>query len=394
MENQVIFTINCGSSSLKFSVYPDQANQSIAQGMVERIGQDPKLHLTLATEGTSIEQLDPKRVPDHPAALRAIFTAVGQRIPNSSITAIGHRVVHGGPHLTCATRIDDEVLKQLCDLVPFAPLHQPFNVAGVRAAIEAFPNALQVACFDTAFHQGHPFVNDTFALPRRYHDQGVRRYGFHGLSYQFIASQLKSDAPELHEGRVIVAHLGSGASMCAMRKGTSIDTTMAFGVLDGLPMGTRCGQLDPSVVLFMMQHEKLSAEEITTILYHQSGLLGMSGVSNDVRELDASDDPRCQQSLEYMAYRIRREIGAMAATLGGLDALVFTGGIGEHHPWTRANACRNMEWLGIRIDESANQTNATRINAPDAIPVLVMPTNEERVIAQSTAALANQRTKP
>ncbi len=382
----MIFTLNAGSSSLKFSLFDHTCDHPMAEGLVERIGQAPRMHLTISGQDDVVRDLDKQQAHDHPSTVRALIAACRQQAPDSQIAAVGHRVVHGGPEFDRAVMIDSEVLQALKDLAPFAPLHQPHNVAGIEAAMSEFPNAVQVACFDTAFHRGHPFVNDTFGLPHRYYEMGVRRYGFHGLSYQYIVSKLAEDYPDLHQGRVVVAHLGSGASMCAIKGGQSIDSTMSFSVLDGLPMGTRCGQVDPGAILFLLQNEELSADDVSSLLYKESGLIGMSGISNDIRELDASEDPRAKNALEYMAYRIRREIGGMAATMGGLDGLVFTGGIGEHHAWTRANACHGMGWLGITIDEAANKNHAPDISTGNSIPVLVLPTNEELVIARATRA--------
>ncbi len=385
----MILTINAGSSSLKFSLFDLADDTPIAVGLVECIGnfeqtrQSPRLQITAAGLETQVIPLDSNQVHDHASAMGAAFTVVDQQFPGHSIQAVGHRVVHGGPFFDKPTIVDDQVLQTIKELTPFAPLHQPQNLAGIVAATEAFPDAVQVACFDTSFHLGHPFVNDTFGIPHRYYEQGVRRYGFHGLSYQYIQSQLKSEYPQLHNGRVVVAHLGNGASMCAIKGGQSVDSTMAFSVLDGLPMGTRCGQLDPGVVLFLLQHEKMTPDEISHLLYNESGLKGMSGVSNDVRELDETADPQAKKALEYMAYRIRREIGAMAATLGGIDGLVFCGGVGEHHAWTRSHVCRDLGWLGISIDEAANRSSANWIATDDSIPVLIIPTNEELVIARS-----------
>jgi acetate kinase len=285
--------------------------------------------------------------------------------------------------------LDDAVIAGLAELAPFAPLHQPHNLAGVAAARAAFPDAVQVACFDTAFHRSHPFVNDVFALPRAFYDKGVRRYGFHGLSYDYIAGELARSAPTLHAGRVVVAHLGNGASMCGMRGGRSVASTMGFSALDGLPMGTRVGQLDPGVMLYLMQQEGLSAEEITDLLYRRSGLLGLSGVSNDMRRLLADESREARQAIDYFVFRIRRELGALAAALEGLDGVVFTGGIGENAAPIRALVCQGMGWIGIELDRHANATGAQVISdALSRVHVMVIPTNEELVIARATAALA------
>jgi acetate kinase len=277
------------------------------------------------------------------------------------------------------------VLAALDPLAPFAPLHQPHNLAGIRAAMAAFPEAVQVACFDTAFHRSHAFVEDTFALPRAYFEKGVRRYGFHGLSYAYIAGELARRAPHLAKGRVVVAHLGNGASMCAIRNGRSVASTMGFSPLDGLPMGTRCGQIDPGVMLYLMEQEGLDAAGIADLLYHRSGLLGLSGLSNDMRTLEASDTPGAREALDYFVHRIRRELGALAAVLEGIDALVFCGGIGENSANVRAGVCAGMGWIGIEIDAQANARNAEVISSDHApTAVLVIPTDEEQVIATAT----------
>ncbi len=386
----MIFTINAGSSSLKFSLYPLEGATPSAYGMVERIGNNPKFHLTLAGQDKTAIDVPNDAAHDNPSTLNTIFKALTEKFPDLSLHGIGHRIVHGGIARDKPDIITRELLDEIAQLSPFAPLHQPHNIAGVQAAMQAFPEAVQVACFDTAFHRHHPFVCDTFALPRRYYEKGVRRYGFHGLSYDYITRKLKADYPDLHAGRVIVAHLGSGASMCAIKAGQSVASTMGFSALDGLPMGTRCGQIDPEVILYLIEQEKMTPDAVSNMLYKESGLLGMSGVSNDIRELDASDHPHAKEALAYMVSRIRREVGGMAAIMGGVDALVFCGGIGENHAWTRAQVCHDFAWAGITIDDAANEKNATRINADGPVSVLVLPTNEEEIIARATrAALAN-----
>jgi acetate kinase len=274
------------------------------------------------------------------------------------------------------------------ELEPLAPLHQPHNLAAVRAARNAFPDAVQIACFDTAFHRAHPWVNDTFALPREWYDRGVRRYGFHGLSYEYVSGEIARIAPELQHGRAVIAHLGNGASMCAVRDGRSVASTMGFTALDGLPMGTRCGQLDPGVLLYMMDHEKMTSGELTELLYRKSGLKGLSGMTNDMRELEASDRPEAAEAIDYFVFRIRRELGAMAASQGGIDALVFCGGIGENSALVRRKVCEGMEWLGIAIDETANARNALELGTGKT-RVMVIPTDEERVIARAVNAALN-----
>ena len=369
-----ILTLNAGSSSIKFAVYAAGSEpELIAQGQVENLGEAAELEIG----GTEIAIGQ----ADHASAVASIFRAVDPLLEGRLVEVVGHRVVHGGTDFSAPARVDDVCFKALEDLVPLAPLHQPHNLAGIRAAREAFPDAIQIACFDTAFHQGHPFVNDAFALPRAYYEKGVRRYGFHGLSYDYIASVLKRDHPALYAGRVVVAHLGNGASMCAMNAGQSVGSTMGFSALDGLPMGTRCGQLDPGVLLYLMG-EGMGLGEITTLLYRESGLKGLSGVSHDMRTLRASDHPHAQQAIDYYVFRIRRELGAMAAVLGGLDAVVFTGGVGENAAPIRSRVLENLGFLNLHLDDAANENGAHNIGG-EGIPVLVIPTDEERVIARA-----------
>lgn len=377
-------TLNAGSSSLKFGLFEPGAPDPVplAMGKVERIGAAARMQVQIGAAPERETLLSPEDAADHAGALRAVLNALNEVA--GEITAVGHRVVHGGLHYAAPIEIDEAALEELETLIPFAPLHQPHNLAGIRAARAAFPEARQIACFDTAFHRNHPFVNDAFALPRSYFDKGVRRYGFHGLSYDYIAGALAERAPLLASGRVVVAHLGNGASMCGMLEGRSVASTMGFSALDGLPMGTRSGQVDPGVLLYMMQQEGLSPEEIADILYKKSGLLGLSGLSNDMRVLEASDDPKAREALDYFVFRIRRELGGLSAALQGLDALVFTGGIGENSALVRRRVCAGMDWLGIEIDEAANSENAELISTPlSRVQVLVVPTNEELVIARA-----------
>jgi acetate kinase len=301
--------------------------------------------------------------------------------------AVGHRVVHGGPEFSRPTLINAGVVAKLEQLVPLVPLHQPHNLAAVKAVAALRPDLPQVACFDTAFHRTKPKVADRYGLPDEMFQGGVRRWGFHGLSYESIAGQFRRTAPEIAAGRVIVAHLGSGASLCAMKNGQSVDTTMGFSALEGLPMGTRCGSLDPGVLLFLLR-QGWTPERIEDLLYKKSGLLGLSTVSNDVRALLASDRPLAAEAIEYFVYRIVREIGALAAALGGLDALIFTAGIGENSPVIRQRVCDGLAWLGIRLDSDANQRSDVRISLKDGAPsVWVIPTDEEAVIAAHTLAV-------
>jgi len=379
-----VLTLNSGSSSLKFGLF--EGGSALATGFVGGIGAQATLNLEGG--GTDLRNVGLADVADHGSALNAALHLLTDRFPDADVRAVGHRVVHGGMEFSDPVPVDSATLVRLAALEPFAPLHQPHNLAGIRAAMAAFPQALQVACFDTAFHRTHPFVNDTFALPREYYAKGVRRYGFHGLSYHYIEGELKRIAPHLHDGRVVVAHLGNGASMCAMLNGRSVASTMGFSALDGLPMGTRSGQLDPGVVLYLMQQEGMNAEQISDLLYRRSGLLGLSGLSSDMRTLEAADTHGAREAIEYFVFRIRRELGAMAAVLQGLDAVVFTGGIGENSRHIRAQVCAGMAWIGIEIDATRNAENATVISTEfGRVRVLMIPTNEELVIARAAAGL-------
>ena len=379
-----ILTLNAGSSSLKFSVYELGAEpRELAHGQVENIG-TPHGLLSFAEKGGTAERAEIGRV-QHEGALRAILAHLGPILDGREILGVGHRIVHGGTEYAAPVVLAPAAMAYLATLEPLAPLHQPHNLAAVRAAMAAFPGALQVGCFDTGFHRGHPWVNDTFALPRRFYDKGVRRYGFHGLSYDYVSHELARTEPELAAGRVVICHLGNGASMCALRDGRSIGSSMGFSALDGLPMGTRCGQLDPGVVLYLMQTEGMGAMEIANLLYRDSGLKGLSGLTHDMRELEAAGTPEAAQAIDYFVFRIRREIGAMAAILNGLDAIVFCGGIGEHSALIRARVCDAMDWLGVTLDAAANAAGAHEIGH-GRVRVLVIPTDEERVIARAVNA--------
>ena len=379
---RAILTLNAGSSSLKLGLF-SEGLETLGMGHVDRIGGAGRLRLTdWAGNALPVPETGPEGFATNAAALQTALAAFRGAFPALEVVAVGHRVVHGGIHHAAPERVTEALMAELAQLAPFAPLHQPHNLAGVRAALDAFPQAPQIACFDTAFHRNHPFVNDSFALPRRFYEKGVRRYGFHGLSYDYIAGELAASEPALHAGRVVVAHLGSGASMCALKGGQSIASTMGFSALDGLPMGTRSGQIDPGVLLYLMDQEGMSSAQISDLLYKESGLKGMSGISNDMRELEASTDPHAGEAIDYFTFRIRREIGGLAAALGGIDALVFCGGIGENSAHIRARVCEGMEWLGITLDAGANAANAREI-AHGPVRVLTIPTNEEIVIARA-----------
>jgi acetate kinase len=385
-----ILTLNAGSSSIKFAVYLSGDNSMdepdlLQAGQVENLG--PVAQLVLKGSAKQTIEIGPA---DHTTAVAAILRTLGPVLHGREVTGVGHRVVHGGKTFGAPVRLSDEVLGQLEAFVPLAPLHQPHNLAAIHAAKAAFPKAVQVGCFDTSFHKGHPFVNDTFGLPRRFYDQGVRRYGFHGLSYDYITSCLRRDWPELANGRVVIAHLGNGASMCAVKNGRSMGSTMGFSALDGLPMGTRCGQLDPGVLLYLM-NQGLGVEEITHILYQESGLKGLSELSHDMRTLLASDNTKAREAIEYYVFRIRRELGGMAAVLGGIDGMVFCGGVGENAAEIRAQVIDGLGFLGLELDSGANAANDTRIGSGPA-EVLMIRTDEEQVIARAVARELNTRT--
>ena len=332
--DSVILTLNAGSSSLKFAAFAlveGGEPSALASGEIEGIGATAQGGVkTAAGEKSALRFEGSGPSVDHAAAMGAILEWLKDAGYNSSVGAVGHRIVHGGPDYSEPVLINDATLAKLRALIPLAPLHQPHNIAGVEAAMRSFPSTPQVACFDTAFHRAHPFIHDTYALPRSYYDEGVRRYGFHGLSYEFIVRKLRKIAPEVARKAVIIAHLGNGASMCAVRDGRAIATTMGFTALDGLSMGTRCGQIDPGVALYLMAERKMSVDEVSDLLWKNSGLKGMSGISQDMRELEASDCPAARDAIAYFVSRIRRELGGLAATVNGADAVVFTAGIGEH----------------------------------------------------------------
>lgn len=383
-----ILTINAGSSSLKFALFEETELACVAVGLLDGLGTDP--HLVVKNgEGNRIVS-DPlegdDHVSDHHGAIATVLTTLARAFPHAKVAAVGHRVVHGGLAYSAPVIVDAEVDERLAELIPLAPLHQPHNLSGIKAAQAAFPGVPQIACFDTAFHRAHPFVNDAFALPRSFYDEGLRRYGFHGLSYEYVTGKLGEVAPFHAKGRVIICHLGSGASMCAIRNGNSIASTMGFSALDGLPMGTRPGQIDPGVLLYLMDQKGMDAQAISHLLYHSSGLKGLSGISNDMRDLEASDHPHAKQAIDYFVFRVRREIGAMAAVLGGLDAVVFCGGIGENSKMIRECVLEAMEWIGIELDLDRNRAAEDVISSERSrVRAFIIRTNEELMIARHTA---------
>ena len=390
-----ILVINAGSSSLKFGMYEHAAGaplELVAKGLIERIRIEPRLAAKNSSGDVLIDELTGTEPGDQRAALEHLANWLATQFDRESLVAVGHRVVHGGQQFDRPTLVTADVVNELESLSPLAPLHQPFNLAAIQTVAERMPDLPQVACFDTAFHRGHDAVADLMALPQELRARGLQRYGFHGLSYEYIASVLPELAPDIASGRVIVAHLGSGASLCALDNGRSIDSTLGFTALDGLCMGTRPGALDPGVVLYLFQELGMSAEEVEEILYKKSGLLGISGVSNDMRTLLASDEPSAALAVDYFVYRAAKEIGALAAVLDGLDALVFTAGIGENSVDVRQRICDACGWLGLKLDAAANEAAERRISTPDsAVSAWVIPTNEELMIARHTAALLGAR---
>jgi acetate kinase len=383
--------LNAGSSSLKFCVYrqPEGEDWRLeSRGQIEGIGNSPRLIARDALGGTLVDRTPDPEVRDGRGALHALAEWLRSMYGGAHVVGVGHRVVHGGAHFTGPVVVTPQIMAELRRLVPLAPLHQPHNLAAIEAVSERLPEVPQVACFDTSFHRTQPAVAELVPLPSEIRRGGIQRYGFHGLSYEYIASVLPQVAPEIARERVVVAHLGSGASLCAIKNGKSIDCTFGFTALDGLCMGTRPGSLDPGVVLYFFQTLGLSAKEVETILYKKSGLLGISGISSDTRELLASTDPAARLALDYFVYRVTKEIGAMAAALGGIDGLVFTAGIGENSAEIRQRICESCAWLGIELDPAANRRKGPWISTRASnVSTWVIPTNEELMIARHTGAL-------
>lgn len=387
-----LIVVNAGSSSIKFALHSAEPPFAARwRGLIEGIGTAPHLRLRDATGATKLERNWPKEGFDHAAAMRAMLALGPEVMAGAKARAVGHRVVHGGMEFTGPVLVRPSVMTSLEALCPLAPLHQPHNLAPIRAAAELAPELPQVACFDTAFHRTQPDIAQAFALPRALTEAGIRRYGFHGLSYEFIASRLAAVNPPLAEQRVVVAHLGNGASLCAMERGRSVASTMGFTAVDGLMMGTRSGAIDPGVLIHLMDTQGMDARAIEDLLYRKSGLLGVSGLSSDMRTLRASDDPRAAQATALFVYRILREIGSMAAALGGIDALIFTGGIGENDVATRAEVSAGCAWLGLALDEGRNRAGQGRISDDQsAVSAWVVPTDEETMIARHTEALLQE----
>ncbi|MCU0246293.1 MAG: acetate/propionate family kinase [Bryobacter sp.] len=385
--------LNAGSSSLKFCVYckPEASRWRLeSRGQIEGIGTAARLTAKDAEGAILTDQQLGGSVANGSMALDALAQWLRGQYDGARVVGVGHRVVHGGPRYSGPVIVTPEVRMELQRLIPLAPLHQPYNLGAIEAVAQRMPDVSQVACFDTSFHRGQPQVAEVVPLSGQVCRDGLQRYGFHGLSYEYIASILPEVAPEIAEGRVIVAHLGSGASLCAMKDGKSIDSTLGFTALDGLCMGTRPGAVDPGVILYLFQTLRLSAKDVETILYKKSGLLGISGISNDMRVLLSSKEPRARLAVDYFIYQCAKQIGALAAVLGGIDGLVFTAGIGENSAEIRKRICDASAWLGIEFDEKANATRGPRISLPRSrVSAWVIPTNEELMIARHTARLLN-----
>jgi len=394
--SRAILIINAGSSSIKFALFEWEVTLSIEpalRGELDGIGAEPRLraHDAIGATLADLRLDDIAALPadeQHHRTLDFLLQWLREHNAGWDIAAVGHRVVHGAERYAAPLIVDDAMIDELTSFIPLAPLHQPHNVAGIRAMRALSPGVAQIACFDTAFHQTQPAIARAFALPRALSQLGIKRYGFHGLSYEYIAESLPAYLGAKADGRVVVAHLGNGASMCALQHRKSVATTMGFTALDGLMMGTRCGNIDPGVLLHLMEFHHMDAAQIAGLLYKESGLLGVSGISQDMRTLLASDAAAAEEAIALFCYRVSRELGSLAAALGGLDVLVFTAGIGEHAAPVRERICRQAEWLGVKLDTAANDEHAPRISTVDsAVEVLVMPTNEEWMIARHVTEL-------
>ncbi len=388
--DKFLLVVNAGSSSIKFTAYKTGASphRLVADfsGQLDGINNRSRFWVKKADGETLLNcPLNGQTVPDHAAAIARILAWLEDYLGAARLLAVGHRIVHGGPQYCTPVLLNEKILQDLEGLIPLAPLHQPHNLAPVRALQKAQPSLPQVACFDTAFHQTQPAIAQRFALPRDLTAEGIRKYGFHGLSYEYVATLLPTLDAKLEKARVVVAHLGSGASLCALHEGRSVATTMGFSPLDGLVMGTRCGSIDPGVLLYLMERHNMDLSQLQTLLYHQSGLLGVSGLSSDMRTLLASDDPFAKEAIDLFVYRVGREIGSLAAALGGLQALVFTGGIGENSAQIRQQVCQQAAWLGLDLDQAANAAGVSCISTPGSkLAAWTVPTDENLMIARHT----------
>ena len=392
--SEAIVVLNAGSSSIKFSLFALRADrlELTQHGQIEGLYTAPRFVAHDASGEVNAEKSWGQGVElGHGGALDHLVAHLSASLSGERLVGVGHRVVHGGLDFTRPLRLNADVLHALEKFVPLAPLHQPHNLAPIRLLLDRLPDLPQVACFDTSFHRSNPEIAQMFALPAELHAQGVRRYGFHGLSYEYIASALPQFDAKAAAGRSIVLHLGNGSSMCAIAAGKSLASTMGFTAVDGLPMGTRCGSIDPGVILYLMDQHGMDARAIEKLIYNQSGLLGVSGISSDMRALLANEDPRAQLAIDLYVYRIRREMGSLAAALGGLDAIVFTAGIGQHAGTIRERVCHDAAWLGLELDADANGKGGPRISAGSSrISAWAIPTNEELMIARHTRALLDE----
>lgn len=393
---QPLAVINAGSSSIKFALFEDDGDFPILfRGQVEKLGVAPRLVVKNSDGEQLVEQSWNADELDHASATTTILEVALGLLGGVRVRAVGHRVVHGGTHFTAPVLVNSDVLADLRKLSPLAPLHQPHNLAAIGAIAEAAPHIPQIACFDTAFHRLEPEIAQMFALPRELTNLGIRRYGFHGLSYEYIAIRLNEVAPRLAGARVVVAHLGNGSSLCAMREGRSVATTMSFTAVDGLMMGTRCGTIDPGVLIYLMDERGMDARALEDLIYKRSGLLGVSGVSSDMRTLRESGEASARTAIKLFVYRIVREIGSMVAAAGGIDAIVFTGGIGQNDAQTRAEIAEGCEWLELVLDPALNKAGVTRIDGlRSRVAAFVIPTDEEQMIAWHTSALLEPRSRP
>jgi acetate kinase len=392
--NDTILVLNAGSSSIKLSVFAEHGKDLALElrGEIEGLYTEPRFAARDIAGRVVAERSWPGTTLDHAGAVEYLGEFLKRYLADRRLRGVGHRVVHGGLEFAQPIRVESQTIKALERFIPLAPLHQPHNLAPIARLLERSPEVPQVACFDTSFHRTNPDVAQRFALPAELHDAGVQRYGFHGLSYEYIASELPRLDARAASGKTVVLHLGNGASMCAMDAGRSLATTMSFTPADGLPMGTRCGALDPGVIVYLMDERKMDARAIEKLLYRESGLLGVSGISSDMRTLLSSSDPSAKLAIDVFVYRIRRELGSLAAALGGLDAIVFTGGIGEHAPAIRERVCRDAVWLGVEPDAAANARGGPRISAPAGrVTAWVVPTDEELMIARHTQRVLESR---
>jgi acetate kinase len=386
---ECIAVVNAGSSSVKFAFYDSEGDQPLLlKGQVEQIGVAPSLSASNPA-GEEVASLSwPAEAFGHAQAMAAILEVAREQLAGSTVKGVGHRVVHGGTHFNGPVEVTAEIIAELEKLSSLAPLHQPHNLGPIKAIAQNRPDVRQVACFDTAFHQSQPHLAQAYALPRELSDSGIRRYGFHGLSYEYVSGRLADISPDHGGKRIVIAHLGNGASLCAIHEGRSVATTMGFTAVEGLVMGTRCGSIDPGVLIYLMDEHGMDARALESLIYKKSGLLGVSGISSDMRSLRGSDDPKAREAINLFIYRIVREIGSLSAALGGLEGLVFTGGIGQRDLKTRQEVVAGCAWLGADLDEKRNAAGEGLISSDySKIPIWVLPTDEERVIARHTAAL-------